>query len=88
MCQGAAGGTYHYWGAPAVSWAKFARVIFAEAGKSVTVHDISTDAYPTPSRRPLNSRLDCTSLRRDFGIAQPAWRDELRDVIQQIQRQP
>ena len=71
--QGASG-TYHFAGTPDVSWADFARAIFAAAGRDVTVEDIPASEYPTPSARPANSRLDCTSLMETFGIARPDWR--------------
>ena len=75
------GGTYHFSGAPDVSWADFAREIFAQAGLTPKVNDIPSSAYPTPAKRPLNSRLDCTTLARDFGIERPDWKAGLRDVI-------
>ncbi len=74
-------GTYHYAGAPSVSWADFARVIFDEAGLIVHVEDIPTSDYPTPARRPLNSRLSCKTTEQAFGISPPDWRAALRDVI-------
>ncbi len=67
-------GIYHFSGAPDTSWAGFAREIFAVAGRDVTVENIPTSAYPTPATRPLNSRLDCSSLETDFGIKRPDWR--------------
>ena len=80
----AKGGTYHFAGAPDVSWAGFAREIFARSGLSAEVGDIPTSAYPTPARRPLNSRLDCAAISRDFGIARPDWRKGLDRVIQEL----
>jgi dTDP-4-dehydrorhamnose reductase len=82
--EGAAGGTYHYAGAPETSWACFARETFRQAKMAVTVEDIPTAAYPTPARRPLNSRLDCTGLA-DFGLARPDWRAALADVLRELQ---
>ncbi|NUB46505.1 dTDP-4-dehydrorhamnose reductase [Fertoebacter nigrum] len=82
--QGAGGGltgTYHFAGAPDVSWAGFARAIFAAAGRDVEVADIPTAAYPTPAARPANSRMDCTSLETVFGIARPDWRAGLDEVL-------
>lgn len=35
---------------------------------------IPTTEYPTPARRPLNSRLDTTRLRTAFGLVLPDWR--------------
>lgn len=78
------GGTYHFAGAPDVSWADFAREIFTRSGLSPQVVDIPTSAYPTPARRPLNSRLDCSAISRDFGIPRPDWREGLDRVIQEL----
>ena len=75
------GGLYHFSGAPDTSWAGFAREIFAQAGLNVSVEDIPTSAYPTPAQRPLNSRMDCSRLEADFGIARPDWKTGLADVL-------
>lgn len=80
----AAGGTYHFSGAPDVSWAEFAREIFAQAGRPVAVTDIPASDYPTPAVRPANSRLDCTTLMRDFGIARPDWRKGLTEILKEL----
>jgi dTDP-4-dehydrorhamnose reductase len=71
-------GTYHFAGAPAVSWHGFAEAIFARAAARglkvpARARKIATADYPTPARRPLNSRLDCGAILRDWGIAQPQW---------------
>jgi len=84
MAQGAPGGTYHFAGAPDTSWADFAREIMARAGLGCAIHDIPTSAYPTPARRPPNSRLDCSALERDFGIPRPDWRAGLDDILQEL----
>jgi len=84
LAAGHAGGTYHYAGAPDVTWADFAREIFAQAGLSPDVTSIPTSAYPTPARRPLNSRLDCETLTRDFGIPRPEWRAGLAEVLKEL----
>jgi dTDP-4-dehydrorhamnose reductase len=84
MQDGQRGGLYHYGGQPPVSWADFARAIFAATGKPVTVEDIPTSGYPTPARRPANSRLDGAKLRADFGIAPPDWRRGLADVLNEL----
>lgn len=78
------GGVYHFAGAPDVSWAGFARAIFARSGLSPEVVEIPTEAYPTPARRPLNSRLDCAAISRDFGLARPDWRAGLERVIEEL----
>ena len=77
-------GTYHFSGAPETSWAGFARAIFEMAGIECTVEDIPTSDWPTPARRPLNSRLDCAATRAVFGLDQPDWRDGLRDILTEL----
>jgi dTDP-4-dehydrorhamnose reductase len=77
-------GVYHFSGAPDVSWAEFATEIFRQAGRSVAVVPISTSEYPTPAKRPLNSRLDCRSTEAAFGLARPDWRQDLSDVLSEL----
>lgn len=78
---GQPGGVYHFAGAPAASWADVARVVMEKAQLSCQIDDIPSSAYPTPAQRPLNSRLDCTSFARDFGITQPDWRAALDTIL-------
>jgi dTDP-4-dehydrorhamnose reductase len=80
LAAGRPGGTWHLAGAPDTTWADFARAIFAAAGMPVTVEDIATADWPTPARRPANSRLDCTTLARDWSIPRPDWRAALAEV--------
>lgn len=77
-------GTYHFAGAPDASWADFARAIMDRAGLACTIEDIPAAAWPTPARRPANSRLDCTGMRAAFGIDRPDWREGLADVIAEL----
>lgn len=84
LSAGKSGGTYHYAGQPAVSWADFAREIFAISGKKVDVQDIPSASYPTPAARPKNSRLDCQTLETDFGIVPPDWRNSLHKVLSDL----
>ena len=84
MAAGHKGGTYHFAGQPDTTWAAFARAIMAEAGLPCRIADIPSSAYPTPARRPQNSRLDCSSLTRDFGIARPDWRVALTGIVKEL----
>lgn len=77
-------GTYHFTGAPDCSWAKFAEEVFHQAGRKVTVASIPTTNYPTPAKRPLNSRLDCQSTLATFGIERPDWRLGLRRTLMEL----
>lgn len=77
-------GTYHFAGQPDTSWAGFAREIFARAGLPCEVVDIPSSDYPTPAQRPLNSRLDCTTLETVFGISRPDWRAGLDEILKDL----
>lgn len=74
-------GAYHVSGGPDVSWADFAREIFAQAGITCEVVDIPSSDYPTPARRPLNSRMDNASFEAAFGLPRPDWRAGLREIL-------
>lgn len=78
-------GTYHFAGAPDVSWADFAREIFAQSGRTCAVADIASADYPTPAARPKNSRLDCSASETHFGIKRPDWRRSLRDILNDLE---
>lgn len=74
-------GTFHFSGAPDVSWADFARGIFRSAKMNIDVIDIATSEYPTKATRPANSRLDCHSLKMKHGIDRPDWRSGLQEIL-------
>ena len=78
-------GTYHYSGVPNVSWADFASEIFAQAARSVNVIPIQTTEYPTPAKRPLNSRMDCRTTMSTFGVEQPDWRIGLNEILKELE---
>lgn len=82
---------YHLAAARPVSWCDFARTIVELAGqapgfdlrlKSGAIRAISTAEYPTPARRPANSRLDCGRLENDFGLQMPDWQPYLERMLQ------
>lgn len=87
LLAGRPGGLYHFAGAPAVSWARFAAEIFSRAGLDGVIDPISSEAYPTPAPRPRNSRLNCDSLREDFGIPQADWRSDLTQVLKDLTKE-
>jgi dTDP-4-dehydrorhamnose reductase len=84
MVAGQSGGTFHYAGVPSVSWEGFAREIFAAAGRTVDVTGIPTTDYPTPAKRPLNSRLDCSLLDTEFNITPPDWKADLANIVSEL----
>ncbi|VEB26987.1 dTDP-4-dehydrorhamnose reductase [Actinobacillus lignieresii] len=79
-------GIYHFTGKPYVSWADFANTIFNEAvsqkvlEKAPLVNFISTSDYPTPAKRPANSRLDLTKIDAVFGIKPSDWQRALKNI--------
>ncbi|OCX66414.1 dTDP-4-dehydrorhamnose reductase [Thioclava sp. SK-1] len=77
-------GLYHFSGGPDVSWADFARAIFAQSGAATTVEDIPASSYPTPAKRPGNSRMDCATTQSVFGIARSDWKADLADVLRAL----
>jgi dTDP-4-dehydrorhamnose reductase len=78
-------GTYHYSGKPSVSWADFASEIFAQAARPVTVIPTTTAEYPTPAKRPLNSRMDCRTTASTFGVKQSDWRIGLNEILKELE---
>ncbi|NDV53947.1 dTDP-4-dehydrorhamnose reductase [Salipiger sp. PrR003] len=78
-------GTYHLSGAPDVSWADFAREIFAQSGISCEVVDIPTSEFPTPAKRPANSRMDNSATEAAFGLPRPDWRVGLAAILAELQ---
>lgn len=76
-------GTQHFAGTPDVSWAGFARAIMQGAGLACRVDPIPSAAYPTPARRPMNSRLDCAGLA-GFGLTRPDWHAGLAAVLAEL----
>jgi len=84
----APGGLFHMAGSGETSWAGLAEAIFAESGAGggprAAVRRIATADYPTPARRPANSRLDCGKLERVCGLRLPDWRLSLATVIERL----
>ncbi len=81
-------GLFHAAGAGEASWADLAEAVFAEArrrgGPSARVRRISTAEFPTPARRPANSRLDCTHLAQVVGWRPGPWRASLSSCLDDI----
>ena len=77
-------GIYHFSGASDTSWANFARAIFHAAEIPCAVTDIPSSDYPTPAKRPLNSRMDCSATEVAFGISRTDWRDSLTHIFTQL----
>lgn len=77
-------GTYHASNEGFCNWAEFARDIFKQAGKSVEVHGISTEQYPTRAERPKNSRMSKLKLV-DAGFEPlPDWHDAVARYLKEL----
>lgn len=81
-------GVFHASGSGDTSWAGFASAIFdraaAAGARPVRVVPIATADYPTPARRPANSRLDCNKLNHVYGVGQPHWFDGLSRCLARL----
>jgi dTDP-4-dehydrorhamnose reductase len=73
-------GLYHMTAAGETTWCGFARAILARAGLATPVIGIRTEDYPTPARRPRNSRLDCARLKAECGVSLAPWEEQLDEV--------
>jgi dTDP-4-dehydrorhamnose reductase len=73
-------GVYHMTNGGQTSWYGFARAILDLEGLETPPRlvPIPSSDYPTPARRPLNSRLDNGKLERVFGLRLPDWQDALK----------
>ncbi len=79
-------GVYHFSGMPYASWFDFANAIFQETEqqnvltKQPKLSAIPSSAYPTPAKRPANSRLDCSKIENQFGIKPSDWNAALNNI--------
>ena len=88
----ALGGTYHAVAAGHTSWHGYARFVIESArakGCALKVAPdailpVATSAYPTPARRPLNSRLSTLKLQRSFSLALPHWQQGVERLLAEI----
>jgi dTDP-4-dehydrorhamnose reductase len=85
---GARWGIYHVVGGGETTWFGLAREVFQHAAAQglpvVDVAAIATSAFPTPARRPANSRLNCDKLRQTFGLELPDWRLGVEDCVARL----
>lgn len=77
-------GTFHCVDAGEASWWELARFIFDRAGMNVAVEPITTADYPTPARRPANSRLSTARLEQAFGIVPRRWQETVGEVVDRV----
>ncbi len=84
----ALGGVYHAAGGGETTWHGLAEAVFARAERHglarPTVAAIATADWPTPARRPPDSRLDCGKLRQAFGLRLPDWHDSIARTVDAV----
>lgn len=83
-------GVFHMVSSGETTWAGFAEEIFrrsaAMGGATAAVEPIGTEDYPTPARRPANSRLDTSLFTRTFGHTLPDWKTGVGRCVEALRR--
>ncbi len=85
-------GLYHLTCAGHTHWQAYAQHVLSRAAdwgvalrvRAERVQAIGTADYPTPARRPLNSRLDCSRWEQVWRLPRPAWSDEVDAVLADV----
>ena len=83
-------GHYHLAAAGECSWYEYAQFVFELAkqnGQNLAIQKINaieTKSYPTPAKRPLNSRLNTYKLQTNFKIHLPDWKLGVAQVLEEI----
>jgi dTDP-4-dehydrorhamnose reductase len=89
---GAPAGTYHFVNRGDTTWCGLARQIFAVSGRAggpvAAVEAITTGQYPTPARRPPNSRLSTAKLEHDYGIVPRPWQEAVAEIVARLVARP
>lgn len=80
-------GIYHLCPRGETSWFEFAEKIVAEARnrgaefRCKEIHPLLSVDYPTPAKRPLNSKLDCSKFDQTFYIPRESWEEGLSHIL-------
>jgi dTDP-4-dehydrorhamnose reductase len=81
-------GVFHMAGSGYTTWANFAARILEESarrgGPQAAIKEIGTADYPTPAKRPTNSRLDCFKLFQAHGVQLPDWQTSLSACVARL----
>ena len=85
-------GLYHLAAGGETTWCGYARFVLAQAAaqgvalkaRAEQVNPLTTDAYPTPAKRPANSRLDTNKLQKAFALTLPDWRLGVARMLTEI----
>ena len=85
-------GLYHLAAGGETSWNRYAKYVLAQAQTAqptikivaTAVDPVPTSAFPTPARRPLNSRLDTAKLQAAFGLSLPPWQQGVARMLEEV----
>ena len=85
-------GIYHLVASGTTTWFDYAKHVLAQAQlvqtainiKATQIDPVPTSAFPTPARRPHNSRLDTQKLQVTFGLTLPPWQDGVNRMLAEI----
>lgn len=75
-------GIYNFSNSGFTSWAEFAKEIFRIKGLQTIVEEIPTSDYPTPAKRPLNSKMSKAKINASFQIVLKPWKKALFESLQ------
>ena len=88
VSDGGAGGVYHLCGSGSTTWCGFARHVFEagrnQGGPAPRVEAITTAEFPTPARRPANSRMDTSAFAARFGFVMRPWQDAASETVARL----
>ncbi len=85
-------GLYHLAASGATTWHGYAKHVLAQVGTSQSdikiivkeVAPVPTSAFPTPARRPHNSRLDAAKLQNTFSLSLPPWQQGVDRMLEEV----
>lgn len=81
-------GLFHMTAEGEASWAEFAEAVFGDSaelgGPAASVRRITSAEYPTPVKRPADSRLDCARLAGAYGVSLPGWQASARECVAEL----
>ncbi len=85
-------GIYHLVASGETTWNRYAQFVLAQARQinpalGITAREVqavATSAFPTPAKRPNNSRLNTQKLQQSFGLTLPDWQTGVQRMLQEI----
>lgn len=83
-------GLYHLVASGTTTWHDYAALVFEEARKAGIelslnkLNAVPTSAYPTPAKRPANSRLNTEKFQRNFGLTLPSWEKGVKRMLEEL----